>query len=163
MEITKQYLDYVNQMEKEDLNIVSDFLVMAATLLDIKSRMLLPVPETEEGEEEDPRAELVQKLLEYKMYKYISFELKDRQVDAACTMYKGRTLPKEVEEYRPPVNYQELLGDATLGRLQDLFKLVMRRQEEKIDPVRSTFGNIEKDENRYGCQDRLYRGLHPYP
>ena len=146
VEITKQYLDYVNQMEKEDLNIVSDFLVMAATLLDIKSRMLLPVPETEEGEEEDPRAELVQKLLEYKMYKYISFELKDRQVDAACTMYKGRTLPKEVEEYRPPVNYQELLGDATLGRLQDLFKLVMRRQEEKIDPVRSTFGNIEKDE-----------------
>ena len=67
-------------------------------------------------------------------------------MDAACTMYKGRTLPKEVEEYRPPVNYQELLGDATLGRLQDLFKLVMRRQEEKIDPVRSTFGNIEKDE-----------------
>ena len=54
VEITKQYLDYVNQMEKEDLNIVSDFLVMAATLLDIKSRMLLPVPETEEGEEEDP-------------------------------------------------------------------------------------------------------------
>ena len=52
VEITKQYLDYVNQMEKEDLNIVSDFLVMAATLLDIKSRMLLPVPEIEEGEEE---------------------------------------------------------------------------------------------------------------
>ena len=44
------------------------------------------------------------------------------------------------------MNYRELLGDATLGRLQDLFKLVMRRQEEKIDPVRSTFGNIEKDE-----------------
>ena len=57
VEITKQYLDYVNQMEKEDLNIVSDFLVMAATLLDIKSRMLLPDLETEEGEEEDPRAE----------------------------------------------------------------------------------------------------------
>ena len=69
VEITKQYLDYVNQMEKEDLNIVSDFLVMAATLLDIKSRMLLPVPETEEGEEEDPRAELVARLLEYKKYK----------------------------------------------------------------------------------------------
>ena len=44
------------------------------------------------------------------------------------------------------MDYEELLGDATLGRLQDLFKLVMRRQEEKIDPVRSTFGNIEKDE-----------------
>ena len=144
VEITAQYLEYIKAMQTEDMNVMSEFLVMAATLLDIKCRMLLPKEVNEEGEEEDPRAELVQKLLEYKMYKYISFELKDRQVDAACTMYKGRTLPKEVEEYRPPVNY--LLGDATLGRLQDLFKLVMRRQEEKIDPVRSTFGNIEKDE-----------------
>ena len=146
VEITAQYLEYIKAMQTEDMNVMSEFLVMAATLLDIKCRMLLPKEVNEEGEEEDPRAELVQKLLEYKMYKYISFELKDRQVDAACTMYKGRTLPKEVEEYRPPVNYQELLGDVTLGRLQDLFKLVMRRQEEKIDPVRSTFGNIEKDE-----------------
>ena len=146
VEITAQYLEYIKAMQTEDMNVMSEFLVMAATLLDIKCRMLLPKEVNEEGEEEDPRAELVQKLLEYKMYKYISFELKDRQVDAACTMYKGRTLPKEVEEYRPPVNYQELFGDATLGRLQDLFKLVMRRQEEKIDPVRSTFGNIEKDE-----------------
>ena len=146
VEITAQYLEYIKAMQTEDMNVMSEFLVMAATLLDIKCRMLLPKEVNEEGEEEDPRAELVQKLLEYKMYKYISFELKDRQVDAACTMYKGRTLPKEVAEYRPPVNYQELLGDATLGRLQDLFKLVMRRQEEKIDPVRSTFGNIEKDE-----------------
>ena len=55
MEITQQYLDYVNQMEKEDLNLVSDFLVMAATLLDIKSRMLLPVETVEEEGEEDPR------------------------------------------------------------------------------------------------------------
>ena len=146
VEITAQYLEYIKAMQTEDMNVMSEFLVMAATLLDIKCRMLLPKEVNEEGEEEDPRAELVQKLLEYKMYKYISYELKDRQVDAACTMYKGRTLPKEVEEYLPPVNYQELLGDATLGRLQDLFKLVMRRQEEKIDPVRSTFGNIEKDE-----------------
>ena len=99
VEITAQYLEYIKAMQTEDMNVMSEFLVMAATLLDIKCRMLLPKEVNEEGEEEDPRAELVQKLLEYKMYKYISFELKDRQVDAACTMYKGRTLPKEVEEY----------------------------------------------------------------
>ncbi len=57
-------------MKRQDLNIVSEFLVMAATLLDIKSRMLLPKEEKEEIQE-DPRAELVQKLLEYKMYKNI--------------------------------------------------------------------------------------------
>ena len=80
------------------------------------------------------------------MYKYMSYELKDRQVDAARTLFKEKTLPKEIEDYRPPVNMQELLGDANLGKLQELFKMVMRRQEDKIDPVRSTFGQIEKDE-----------------
>lgn len=146
VEITAQYLEYIQQMQTEDMNVMSEFLVMAATLLEIKCRMLLPKEVNEEGEEEDPRAELVQKLLEYKMYKYMSYELKDRQVDAAHMLFKVKTLPKEVEDYRPPVDYGELLGDADLNKLQNLFKTVMRRQEDKIDPVRSTFGNIEKDE-----------------
>lgn len=146
VEITAQYLEYIQKMPTEDMNVMSEFLVMAATLLDIKCRMLLPKEVNEEGEEEDPRAELVQKLLEYKMYKYMSYELKDRQVDAAHTLFKVKTLPKEIEEYKPPVDYEALLGDADLNKLQNLFKTVMRRQEDKIDPVRSTFGNIEKDE-----------------
>ncbi len=146
VEITAQYLEYIQKMPTEDMNVMSEFLVMAATLLDIKCRMLLPKEVNEEGEEEDPRAELVQKLLEYKMYKYMSYELKDRQVDAAHTLFKVKTLPKEIEEYKPPVDYETLLGDADLNKLQNLFKTVMRRQEDKIDPVRSTFGNIEKDE-----------------
>ena len=75
VEITDQYLEYIHQMEREDLDIMSEFMVMAATLLDIKCRMLLPKEVNEEGEEEDPRAELVQQLLEYKMYKYMSYEL----------------------------------------------------------------------------------------
>ncbi len=146
VEITAQYLEYIQKMQTEDMNVMSEFLIMAATLLDIKCRMLLPKEVNEEGEEEDPRAELVQKLLEYKMYKYMSYELKDRQVDAAHTLFKVKTLPKEIEEYKPPVDYETLLGDADLNKLQNLFKTVMRRQEDKIDPVRSTFGNIEKDE-----------------
>ena len=79
--ITEQYLDYIKNMETEDMNIMSEFLVMAATLIDIKCKMLPPKEVNEEGEEEDPRAELVEKLLEYKMYKYMSYELKDRQVE----------------------------------------------------------------------------------
>ena len=146
VEITAQYLDYIKDMETEDMNVMSEFLVMAATLLDIKCRMLLPKEVNEEGEEEDPRAELVQKLLEYKMYKYMSYELRDRQVDAARTLFKEKTLPKEIEEYRPPIDMQELLGDADLARLNELFKIVIRRQEDKIDPVRSSFGQMGKDE-----------------
>ena len=144
--ITDQYLDYLKAMEIEDLNVMSEFLVMAATLLDIKAKMLLPKEVGEDGEEEDPRAELVEKLIEYKMYKYMSFELKDRQIDAVRTIYKAPTLPKEVEEYIEPIDYDKLVGDVDLAKLNQIFKSVVRRQKDKIDPVRSKFGNIEKDE-----------------
>ncbi len=144
--ITEQYLDYIKQMETEDMNVMSEFLVMAATLLDIKCRMLLPAEVNEEGEEEDPRAELVQKLLEYKMYKYMSYELRDLQLGAEKAFYRKARIPREIQEYRPPTDYEELLGDATLAKLQQLFRFMLKRQEEKIDPVRSNFGRIEKDE-----------------
>ncbi len=146
VEITEQYLDYIKQMQDADMNVMSEFLVMAATLIDIKCKMLLPAEVNEEGEEEDPRAELVQKLLEYKMYKYMSLELKDRQVDASRNMYREQQLPKEVQAYRQPVNYEELIGDMTLNRLHEIFKSIVRKQEDKIDPIRSQYGNIEKDE-----------------
>lgn len=146
VDITAQYLDYIKNMETEDMNVMSEFLVMAATLIDIKCRMLLPKEVNEEGEEEDPRAELVQKLLEYKMYKYMSFELKDRQVDAGRTLYREKRLPKEVADYRQPVDYETLLADVNLNKLHEIFRFMIKRQEDKIDPVRSTFGKIEKDE-----------------
>lgn len=145
-EITEQYLDYIRKMQTEDMNVMSEFLVMAATLLDIKCKMLLPREVNEEGEEEDPRAELVERLLEYKMYKYMAYELKDRQMDAGQVLYRAKNLPKEVASYRPPLNYEELLGDLTLNKLQDIFQSMLKRQEDKIDPVRSNFGKIEKNE-----------------
>lgn len=146
VEITEQYLDYIKQMKERDMNIMSEFLVMAATLIDIKCRMLLPKEVNEEGEEEDPRAELVQKLLEYKMYKYMSFELRDRMVDAGRSMYREQNLPKEVASYRQPINYEELVGDMNLNKLHEIFKSIVKKQEDKIDPIRSQYGNIQKDE-----------------
>jgi segregation and condensation protein A len=146
VEITEQYLAYIKQMQERDMNVMSEFLVMAATLVDIKCRMLLPKEVNEEGEEEDPRAELVQKLLEYKLYKYMSFELRDRQVDAEKNLYRKQQLPKEVEAYRQPVDYEELIGDMTLNRLHEIFKSIVKKQEDKIDPIRSRYGNIEREE-----------------
>jgi segregation and condensation protein A len=69
--ITRQYLEYIKLMKDLNLEVAGDFLVMAATLLQIKSRMLLPLDEPEEGEDEetDPRAELIRRLLEYQQYK----------------------------------------------------------------------------------------------
>lgn len=146
VEITEQYLSYIRQMQTDDMNVMSEFLVMAATLIDIKCKMLLPKEVNEEGEEEDPRAELVQKLLEYKMYKYMSYELRDRQMDAALNLYREKHLPKEVEAYRQPVDYSELLADMNLNKLHEIFKSIVRKQEDKIDPIRSRYGKIEKEE-----------------
>ena len=146
VEITNQYMDYIKAMEREDLNVMSEFLVMAATLLDIKCKMLLPKEVTEDGEEEDPRQELVEQLLQYKMYKYMSYELRDRELDGGRTMYKDPTIPEEVMDYVEPVDLDELLGDLTLATLNRVFQDVIRRQEDKIDPVRSKFGKLEKEE-----------------
>lgn len=142
--ITDQYLEYIKAMKSQDMDVTSEFLVMAATLLDIKCRMLLPKEVNEEGEEEDPRAELVEKLIEYKLYKYMSFELKDRQFDAGKNLYKAPTLPDEVKNYVQPVDYDELTKGMDLSKLNSIFKSVMKRREDKIDPIRSKFGKIEK-------------------
>lgn len=146
VEITEQYLEYIKQLETEDMNVMSEFLLMASTLLDIKCRMLLPKEVNEDGEEQDPRDELVQKLLEYKMYKYMSFELKDREMDAGKNYYKEPTIPKEVAAYQPPIDFDTLFADVNLSKLHEIFQATLKRQEDKIDPIRSQFGKIEKDE-----------------
>ena len=147
VEITNQYMAYIREMQRQDLNVMSEFMVMAATLLDIKAKMLLPAPETEVDEEaEDPRAQLVQQLLEYKMYKYISGELKDRQMDASRVLFKVPTIPEEVAAYEEPVNLDELVADLTLDKLNQIFQSMMKKQVDKIDPIRSKFGKIQKEE-----------------
>lgn len=146
VEITNQYMEYIHSMQESNLDVMSEFLVMAATLLDIKCRMLLPKEETEEEEKEDPRQELVEQLLQYKMYKYISYELKDRQDDADLVLYKQPTIPGEIAEYEEPVDLDQLLKGINMSVLDKIFQDVMKRQDAKIDPVRSKFGKIEKEE-----------------
>ncbi len=144
-EITRQYLDYLQQMPQEDLNLMSEFMVMAATLLDIKCRMLLPREQTEDGEE-DPREELVNQLLEYKMYKNLSYQLRDRLEDAGKFLYKASDIPDEVLAYRVPVDTKSLLSDVTPGQLNQIFQSVLLKQENKMDPIHSDFGKIQQEE-----------------
>ena len=146
VEITEQYMEYIKQMKEHDLNVVSEFLVMAAWLLEIKSKMLLPKEVNDEGEEEDPREELVRQLLEYKMYKFMASELKERQVDAALSFYKEPTVPKEVAQYEDPVDLEELFSGVSLAKLYKVFELVIKKQKDKVDPIRSRFGQIQKEE-----------------
>ncbi|MBE5827663.1 MAG: segregation/condensation protein A [Butyrivibrio sp.] len=144
--ITEQYMAYIAAMQREDMEVTSEFLVMAATLMNIKCKMLLPKEVNEDGEEEDPRAELVEKLLEYKMYKYMAYELKDRQLDADLQWFRSKNIPKEVREYEAPIDFSDLIGETTLSKLNEIFQELLKRQEDKVDPIRSKFGNIEKEE-----------------
>jgi segregation and condensation protein A len=96
-EITDQYMEYLFAMQKLDLEVASEFLVMASTLLHIKSRLLLP-EKKEKLEEEDPREELILRLVEYKKYKDFSHILKRREQDWMKLYYK---LPEVIELKRP--------------------------------------------------------------
>lgn len=148
--ITDQYLAYLREMEKEySMDVMSEFLVMASTLLKIKSKMLLPKPQ--EAEEEDPREELVRRLTEYKIYKYAAGELKDLSVDAQKVFYKPETVPRELLDYEEPICPEEIVGDITLAKLNQVFQMVMRRKKDREDPVRSQFGSIQKE--RYRVED----------
>ncbi len=145
-QITEQYLEYIRQMEAKNLEIMSEFLLMAATLINIKSRMLLPVEASEDEEVTDPRQELVDRLLEYKMYKFISEELRDKEQDASRVLFKAPTIPQEIADYKEEINMDELLSDLTLARLHEIFKSIVKKQADKIDPIRSKFGKIEREE-----------------
>ena len=166
VEITDQYLEYVHQMDHEDMDVTSEFLVMAATLLDIKSRMLLPREKDEEtGEEEgDPREELVRRLLEYKMYKYMSEELAVCREQAGVRYFRAQDLPKEVRTYQPPIDYEDLLKGTDLKKLEKVFGEVLRRKKSRRDPIRSGFGKIRREEVNIDTKTlyiRAYLQAHP--
>ncbi|NLJ96997.1 MAG: segregation/condensation protein A [Clostridiales bacterium] len=149
-EITDQYLEYINNMEIKDMDVMSEFLVMAATLINIKSRMLLPSTDNESEEDIDPRQELVDKLLEYKMFKYVSDKLRDKQEDASRVLFKNPTIPDEIADYKEEIDVNELIGDLTLSKLHEIFNSIIKKQSNKIDPIRSKFGKIEKEEINLG-------------
>ncbi len=135
-DITAQYLDYLAQMEALDLEIASEFLVMAATLLSIKARMLLPKPPPElldEGEDYDPRLKLVQDLLEYKRIKEAARELE--QYYAARQQQFAR--PNDISMYQGMFAEQNPLAGKTLDDLLAAFAPVWQRakQAEQIHTI----------------------------
>ncbi len=125
--ITEQYITYLNEQEKMNLEIASEYLVMASELIELKSKLLLPnqKAETEEDEEVDPREELVNRLLEYQAYKEITNVLKEKE-----------ELRKEIYTKSPEniKNYVEenskLSSDITLDDLVEAFKKYLERKKE---------------------------------
>ncbi|MDY6351662.1 MAG: segregation/condensation protein A [Lachnospiraceae bacterium] len=146
-EITDQYMEYLDSIDYEDLDNISEFLVMASTLLSIKAKMLLPEERSEEEDEEDedPREELVRQLVEYKTYHELALRLAEQAGSAGLVLYKEPTIPDEVKEYEPETDPEELLSGVTLEKLNQVFNDVLKRQKNRVDPIRSRFGSIKKE------------------
>ena len=143
--ITSQYLEYIKDMKENNMDISSDFIVMASTLLEIKSKMLLPLVKNDEGEEIDPREDLVRRLLEHKKYKSLGYELSDFEDDAPEYMLKKPTIPQDVKTYIPSIDYDELLKGIDINKLNEVFVEVLRRKRDSIDTIRANFGKLEKE------------------
>ncbi len=144
--LTEQYLESIKDDEIIDMDNMSEFLLMAATLLEIKSRLLLPKKQNEEEETINPREELANKLLEYQYFKNLS--------EIMAEQFKNPIITKEMDleaiknlnlDFVEMPEAEELLNGITLERLYDLFKDVVLRQENKVDKVRSTYGKIQRE------------------
>ncbi len=135
LQITRQYMDYIKIMKELDLEIAGEFLVMAATLIHIKSRMLLPPVEEEMEEPEDPRAELVQRLLEYQAYKDSSSHLRKRE-DIWKNVFQRNASSAEDFEFEEE---EPVLVEANVFDLISAFrKLLEKAPEQAIEITRET-------------------------
>lgn len=141
-EITKQYLDYIKQMEQMNLDVASEYLVMASELMEIKSKSLLPKTTIEE-EEEDPRENLIERLIEYSRYKEVTknFHLLEEERKQIHTKE-----PSLKNEY---MKTSELTDDITLQDLMNAFQKFLQKKE-KEKPLNTTVTTKE-----YSVKDRI--------
>lgn len=124
--ITEQYITYLNEQEKMNLEIASEYLVMASELIELKSKLLLPNPKKEEEEaEEDPREDLVNRLLEYQAYKEITKVLKEKE-ELRKEIYTKS--PENIKNYVD--ENTKLPSDISLDDLIDAFKKYLERKKE---------------------------------
>ncbi len=136
--ITNDFLDYVHQLETLEIEVASEFILFAATLMKIKSRMLLPRPEVnEQGEVIDPREELVRNLLEYKKYKSVVEELASLEQDRLAKEKRGN-LVKELQELSKLEDVEGELQHLDLYKLLNVFQKCMSRLASRTDEPKHT-------------------------
>ena len=134
--ITNDFLDYLHQLEKLNVEVASEFILVAATLMRIKAKMLLPRPVLDdEGNEIDPREELVKHLLEYKKYKSVIDELSQMEIDRLSMESRGNLL-REIKSLSGSINVESELQDLDLYKMMRVFEKMMERYEqEKNKPI----------------------------
>jgi segregation and condensation protein A len=141
-EITQQYLDYIEIIQLLDLEAASDFILMAATLMRIKAQMLLPKPDLEEIEDiEDPRQELVYRLLEYKRFKDVALDLAEKEKEAKLTFQRG----SYIFEHKTIEPDFSAISDVTLFDLVAAFRQVVgAKSAEPVHRINEIKVNLEE-------------------
>jgi segregation and condensation protein A len=142
--ITTQYLQFIELFKMLDLDVAGEFVVMAANLIYLKSRALLPVsvqPPEDEAEEEDPRWELVRQLLEYKKFKEAAAHLGHREAERQGIFSRVQSVPEEQPE-RP-------LGDVSVFDLINAFNKILKRLDDKREDLAEIF------EENYTVADKI--------
>ena len=131
--ITTDFLEYIHQMEKLNIELASDFILTASTLMHIKARMLLPRPErNEEGEIVDPRTELVERLLEYKRYKMVLDQIQNLELDRQDMMERGFTRDEQ-ELFKQETSPEQELFGLDLFTILKTFKKVLERHHSELE------------------------------
>ena len=130
-QITNDFLDYLHHLERLNVEVASEFILVAATLMRIKAKMLLPRPVLdEEGNEIDPREELVKHLLEYKKYKSVIDDLAQMEIDRLSMESRGN-LFKEIRMLSASVNVETELQDMDLYKMMRVFERLMEKYEQE--------------------------------
>jgi segregation and condensation protein A len=136
--ITQDFLDYIHQLEKMEIEVASEFILFAATLMKIKSKMLLPRPDLDEnGEEIDPREELVRHLLEYKKYKSVIGELAQMEEERLSKEKRGNIL-SELRQLSKADDVDSEMQDLDLYKLLKVFQKVMSKYASRTDETKHT-------------------------
>lgn len=136
--ITQDFLDYIHHLEKMEIEVASDFILFAATLMKIKSKMLIPRPELDEnGEEIDPREELIRHLLEYKKYKSVITELADLEEVRLAKEQRGNILA-EIKQLVKADDVDAEMQNLDLYKLLKVFQKVMGKYSSRTDETKHT-------------------------
>jgi len=146
--ITRQYMDYIQEMQRLDVEVATEFMVLAAVLIEIKSKMLLPriKPEGVAGGEGDPREELVERILEYKRFKRAAALLEDRQEAMEAVLEK----PKEdLSPYTKEPDYSLNVDSRQFAASFHLFL----HKRKKVEEIRKNYARVERQ--RMTIEDRI--------
>lgn len=153
--ITEQFLEYIRMMEELDLDVASEFILMASMLMSIKARMMLPRDEEEdEMDERDPRYELVQRLLEYKRYKEMGEKMSGMEEEAQRFHFRGYSEVDQVEKQAAG----EALKDVTMFDLMAAFNRVLSDMKEKKDVHRVEKISVSVEDQTEYVLERLQQG-----